>query len=90
MTNLEKELFPTPCNEPAGHRAGDGGPHGADGAYVAPLPAEPRTRYPGGADTDGFWYQELPEHTPGRLPHCLPHGSEGTERAHRQRSGVIG
>ena len=25
-------------------------------------------RFPGGADTKGFWHKQLPDHAPGRLP----------------------
>ncbi len=71
LTNLDKELFPArPGQPPVTKREFVG-----YAARIAPvslpyLAGRPlnMNRYPGGADTKGFWHKQLPGHAPDWLP----------------------
>jgi bifunctional non-homologous end joining protein LigD len=71
LTNLDKALFPSrPGEAPVSKRALI-----RYAAQIAPvalpyLAGRPLNmhRFPGGADTQGFWHKQLPEHAPDWLP----------------------
>ncbi len=71
VTNLGKELFPARGGEPPVTKrellryAAQIGPVALP--YLAGRPLNMH-RFPGGADTRGFWHKQLPEHAPGWLP----------------------
>jgi bifunctional non-homologous end joining protein LigD len=71
LTNLDKVLFPgRPDEAPVSKRELI-----RYAAQIAPV-AQPYLsdralnmhRFPGGADTEGFWHKQLPDHAPGWLP----------------------
>ena len=93
VTNLDKVLFPA--------RSGEDPVTKRDflrySAQIAPtvLPyltgrALNMHRYPGGADTKGFWHKELPSHAPEWLPRWNNPAADAGESAHlpgRRRTG---
>jgi bifunctional non-homologous end joining protein LigD len=81
LTNLDKVLFPArPGEEPVTKRE-----LVRYAAQIAPVALPYLTRralnmhrFPGGADTKGFWHKQLPDHAPEWLPRWRdPHASPG-------------
>jgi bifunctional non-homologous end joining protein LigD len=81
LTNLDKVLFPPrPGEEPVTKRE-----LVRYAAHIAPVALPYLTRralnmhrFPGGADTKGFWHKQLPDHAPEWLPRWRdPHASPG-------------
>ncbi|MDX6338511.1 MAG: bifunctional non-ous end joining protein LigD [Streptosporangiaceae bacterium] len=81
LTNLDKVLFPArPGGEPVTKRE-----LVRYAAQIAPVALPYLThralnmhRFPGGADTKGFWHKQLPDHAPEWLPRWRdPHASPG-------------
>jgi bifunctional non-homologous end joining protein LigD len=86
VTNLDKVLFPArPGEQPVTKR--DLVRYAARIAPVALPYLEGRAlnmhRYPGGADTKGFWHKELPKHAPDWVPRWdNPHADRGETRTY--------